>query len=78
MKSTFAIVLLFVCLVGIVSVNGQELYMTDDQCKLVVKGCMSNNYKKAVQADKNCNDCCRRSGCARGDCKGRHCKCKGC
>lgn len=61
-----------------VSVNGQSVFMTNDQCKLVVKGCMSKNYNRVVQADKNCNDCCRRSGCARGDCKGKHCKCKGC
>ena len=61
-----------------VSVNAQSVFMTRNQCKRVVKGCKSRHYNKVVRADRNCNDCCRRSGCARGDCKRKHCECKRC
>ncbi|XP_071136702.1 uncharacterized protein [Mytilus edulis] len=40
---------------------------------------ISDRYRKVMKkGDRNCKDCCRRSGCRGGDCVGRTCRCRQC
>ena len=49
-----------------------KLTLIPSSCAMNVKGCPD------YYADNECNWCCRRAGCDRGDCHRYKCKCTGC